>query len=327
MKRWLALLPLLSVLAACHSRKASPTAPDYAGVKARSENSFSELGAGGKKAAPPAPVPETPAPSAKVLEKDAVLGCTWVASSATVLAPHEQSRDQIRARAVEEALTAAMRGLLGVDINQRSLNFQQESLRGQTAVIESVLRTTQRGCILDQKVLVDEYRSLGTCKDCGFFVDLKVCVKERPSDWDKDFQVELFIDRDHFVEGDEAKVMVTSRRDAYLYLYDVGMNSETSLIVPNSYVPEVKVPAGRTWGYPDEAAAKRGVHLVAQMPEGNPPISAETIRVVATKIPLPASIMDPGRGGYLGVLRRLNKSGMEWAEDAAAFTISPAKEK
>jgi len=334
MRRSLLLLPLLLGAAACHERRAVPAAKlDAEVVKARADKAFIEVAPGlgeAKKAEPapaPAPVAEAPAPTSLVGEKDAKLGCTWVRADATVPVGGNESRDQARARTIEQVLDAAMRDLLGVDVNQRSLDFQQESLRGQTNLIESVLRTTRRGCIVNQKIITDEYRDLGTCRQCGFYVDLKACIKERPADWDKDFLVELGLSRDHFMEGDEAKISVTPRRDAYIYLYDVQMNSETSLIVPNGMLPEAKVKAGQTWAYPDEEVAKRGVHLVAQLPADKPPVSAETIRVVATKTPLPAKLADPAAGGYLGVVQRLDAAGVEWAEDAAAFTISPAKEK
>jgi hypothetical protein len=329
------LLPFLFGMVACHNRKANPAPkPDYARVKARAETSFNELGPGksgpkpAKNAVTAAPAPEAPAATSTVGEKDAKLGCTWVEAEATVPVGGNESRDQARARTIEKALAAAMQDLLGVDVNQRSLDFQQESLRGQTNLIESVLRTTRRGCIINEKINIEEYRDLGTCRQCGFFVALKACIKERPADWDKDFLVELLLPRDHFMEGDRTVISVTPRRDAYLYLYDVGMNSETALVAPNEYIPEVKGSAGQTWQYPDADAVKRyGLYLEAQLPADRPPVSAETIRVIATKVPLPAKLSDPTQGGYLGVLQRLDSAGIEWAEDAAAFTISPAKER
>ncbi len=68
-------------------------------------------------------------------------------------------------------------------------------------------------------------------------------------------------------------------------------------------------------------AKKRGVRLVAELPKPTDEVSAEVIRVVATVTPLPAAVYDPTDGGYLGVLRRLNRSRTEWAEDAEAYTI------
>ena len=334
MRRCLLPLPLLLGAAACHERRAVPAAkPDYEAVKVRAEKSFNEVEPGlgesrkAKLAPAPAPVPETPAPSSSVADKDAKLGCTWVHAEATVPVGEDVSKSQARAAAVEKARDAAIQDILGVEVNQRGLDYQQEGLRGQNNLIESVLRTTRRGCILNEKVLTDEYRDLGPCRQCAYFVELRACIKERAADSDQDLHVELSLSRDHFQEGDEAKITVIASRDVYLYVYDVGMKSETSLIAPNEQFPEVKVKAGQTWIYPDEETVKRGVRLVAQMPEGNLPVSAETIRVVATKLPLPAKYHDPVRGGYLGVMQRLNASSYDWAEDAAAFAIYPAKGK
>ncbi|MDD5658167.1 MAG: DUF4384 domain-containing protein, partial [Elusimicrobia bacterium] len=225
----------------------------------------------------------------------------------------------------EKARGWALRTVLGVDVEQRSLDFNQEGLRGQTALIESILRTTRRGSILDESILADEYRDLAGCRQCAFYVRLRACVKERAAASDPGFRVNLSLPRDRFTEGDEAGIQAASTRGAYLYLYDVGMQSETTLLVPNEAVPEVRLEPGRPWEYPDEAARRRGVRLVAQLPPGSPPVSAETVRAVVVKAPLPASVYDPSDGGYLGVLRRLDASGAEWTEDAAAFAIYPVK--
>ncbi|MCX5794638.1 MAG: DUF4384 domain-containing protein [Elusimicrobia bacterium] len=338
MRRCLLLLPLILGATACAGAKAKPTAtkPDYEAVKARAEKSLNEvepgLGEAKKAKTAPAPaavaaVPESPAPSSQIGEKDPKLGCTWVRAEAKVTVNEDQSRSQVRAAAMEKARNAAMHDLLGVDVNSRSLDFQQEGLRGQTNLIESILRTTRRGRIINEKVALDQYCDLGDCRQCGYAVALRACIKDRPADADQDFQVGLSLSQDHFVESDRAVITVTSTRDAYLYLYDVGMNSETSLLVPNEFVPEARIRAGQTWTYPDEQTVNRGVYVAAQLPEGRPPVSAEVIRLVATKVPLQASYYDPARGGYLGVMQKLNASAFDWAEDASAFTIYPAKGK
>ncbi|HAM36608.1 MAG TPA: hypothetical protein DEB40_01160 [Elusimicrobia bacterium] len=330
------LMPfLVLIMAACHHRR---TLPDYGETKARAAQAFDATAAkagsvpsGERKTAGSfengAPLrAEAPPPSAKIGEKDA-LGCTWVEAESTLPVGEHETRAQARAAALEKARDIAMRDLLGIDVNQRSLDFQQEGLRGQTALIENILRTTRRGRILNERVLADEYRDLGDCRQCAFYVRLRACIKERAAEADKDFHVELSLSRDRFVEGDSAKLTVTSSRDAYVYLYDVGMNSETWLVVPNAEFPEVRVKAGQAWEYPDEAAAKRGVRLEARLPDDRPPVSAETLRVIATKTPLPLKFYTPDAGGYLGVMRKLNASALEWADDAAAFAIYPAKNK
>jgi len=114
---------------------------------------------------------------------------------------------------------------------------------------------------------------------------------------------------------------VTASRACSIYLYDVGMNGETALLVPNELVAAAELKAGQVWEYPDEALKKRGVSLVAQMPDEKSSASAETIRVIATKTALPKTVYNPAGTDYLGVVRRLNRSKVEWVDDAAAFTI------
>jgi hypothetical protein len=155
-------------------------------------------------------------------------------------------------------------------------------------------------------------------------VRLKACVLPRDAAADKDFHVELSLSRVRFVQGDEAKITLTATRDCSIYLYDVydlGEKDKTALVVPNEVVTSKTLKAGDTWEYPDEDAKKRGVHLVAELPNPTDQVSAEVIRVVATVTPLPLAVYDPADGGYLGVLRRLNRSRTEWAEDAEAYTI------
>ncbi|MFA6004075.1 MAG: DUF4384 domain-containing protein [Elusimicrobiota bacterium] len=316
---WLLVLPL--ALAGCHNQRSDGRNLAVQKVK---EHAAAALG-------PSQPMPEAPPPSSHIGAKDSA-GCVWVSAEATVPVGENESRSQARAAALEKARDSAMRGLLGVDVDQRSLDFQQEGLRGQTNLIENILRTTRRGCILNEQVSAEAYRDLGECRQCAFFVSLRACIKERAADADRDFRVELSLSRDRFVENDEAKFSATVSRDAYLYVFDVGMDGETSLIVPNETVPQVQVRAGAAWEYPDQAAAQRGLRLVAQLPEpkdgaGKPSVSAEVLRVIATKIPLPAATVDPVKVGYMGVLQRLNASAYEWTEDAAAFTIYPGKSR
>ncbi len=84
-----------------------------------------------------------------------------------------------------------------------------------------------------------------------------------------------------------------------------------------------------------------GILVRAQLPPGST-VSAETIRVIASKRPLPRYLYDPtasapaggsgatsshatseqqGSGSFLQLLHKLHGSEYEWAEDVQAFTI------
>ena len=307
-------------------------APGFDAVRRRAEESHDEL-EGKKRKAPhraKAPVqaaeaeagPEEPeVPRARQIGKDPS-GCVWVESEADVSVGENDGPHQVRAMAITKARQSAMQDFLGVEVKSRFLDFQQETLRGQENLTESMLQTTRLGRILDEKVSSYRYVDLPGCPHCRFHLVLRTCLMPVPDYADKDFQVELSISpRTSFVEGDAARLVLTANRDCFVYLYNVGMKGETALVVPNEMVAEARLKAGESWEYPDESVRKRGVRLVAQLPEGSE-VSQETIRVIASRTPVPAKLRDPMDGGFLGILRRMNATRIDWSEDAAAFTIS-----
>lgn len=262
--------------------------------------------------------------TAKVLGPDPE-GCTWIEGVASVAVGEQDTMHQARAMAVEQARAAAIQDFVGVDVKSKFMDFQQEGLRRESRLTESILQTTRNGRILKEELLELGYRDAPGCPSCRYRARLKACVVARSEGGDKDFMVELALNRVRFVHGDEARISVTPTRDCWVYLYDVydlGKSAKTALVAPNELVREVRLAAGQTWEYPDPEARKLGIAaLTAELPSPEDEISAETIRVVASRTPLKPEVYDPTDGGWLGVLRRLHRSRADWAEDAEAFTI------
>jgi len=251
-------------------------------------------------------------------------GCTWVEGESSVAAGEQDSRHQVRAAAIEQARAAGVQDFLGVEVKSKFMDFQQEGLRNESRLTESILQTTRSGRIIKEGVLEEGFIDTPGCPACRYHVKIKACVVPRESASDKDFHVELGLSRVRFVQGDEAKIRVTVTRECSIYLYnvyDLGSQDKTALIIPSEIAPEKHMRAGESWEFPDEEARKRAVTLTAMLPKPTDEVSAETIRVVASKTPLPKSVYDPTDGGWFGVMRRLNRSKVEWAEDAEAFTI------
>ncbi|MBI4423176.1 MAG: DUF4384 domain-containing protein [Elusimicrobia bacterium] len=275
-------------------------------------------------------------PGVRVLEKDRG-GCTWVESSASVAFGEDDTRHQARAMAVARARTQAMNRFLGIDVRHQFMDFEQASLKGEAALTESLLRVTQLGRILDEKTLAEGPEDAPGCRACRYRVQIQTCIVPQKEDADKGFQVELTLNRKDFVDGDEASVEVMPTRDAYVYLFNVDMERNATLLFPNDYARDNKVKAGESLVYPGEAAKRDlGLRLVAQLPEGAK-VSAETLRVIASKEPLPARVLKAGeerrkgavgesetRGGgnLMKLLRKLNAEPIEWVDDAQGFTIS-----
>ena len=324
LKALLTLL-VLPLLAGCHERKTGGplSAAQAAAVRehaAQSERNDAVAQAGVAKEAMPTPAPEAAPVKAKVLETDP-RGCTWIESAGLVTVGEDESRHQVRASAVNEARRVAMQDFLGVSVRARKLDFQQEGLKDQKQITESMLLTTRQGRILDEKVASEGYQDLADCKGCRYGVTLRSCILPTPDYADKEFQVDLGISRNKLVDGDAVTLNVTCSRECWVYAYDLWLDwQKTSLIVPNDRLPAVHLMPSQTWEYPDDAARSAGVSMLqATLPEGYT-VSAETVRVVATKSPMPAKVVDPSQG-FLAVLRRLNAQRVDWAEDAQAFTI------
>lgn len=292
-------------------------------VKARAENALEPQERRGVSADEPAKN-EVQERRGRVLGTDPE-GCSWVEGEASVAVGEQDSKHQVRAAAIEQARAAAVQDFLGVEIKSKFMDFQQEGLRREAHLTESILQTTRSGRIVKETVLEEGYLDAPGCPSCRYRTKLKACVVPRESASDRDFHVELALSRVHFVPGDEATITVSATRDCFVYLYnvyDLGAQDKTALVVPNEIVLEKRLRAGDSWEYPDEEARRLGTRLVAELARPTDAISAETIRVVVAKTPLSRSVYDPSDGGWYGVMRRLNRSKIEWADDAEAFTIS-----
>ncbi|MBI2384498.1 MAG: hypothetical protein HYV14_00635 [Elusimicrobia bacterium] len=330
-------LPLACALAlsACGGGKTQVKAasgPEYDAVKVRAEKSHGESSprSGGVVVATEKGESKEAVARNEVRERQGKVlgvdpdGCTWLEGSASVAVGAQDTRHQTRAAAMEQARAAAVQDFLGVEVRSKFMDFQQEGLRKESRLTEGILQTTRNGRIVKEEVLEEGYRDVPDCPGCLYRLKLKACAVPRDAAGDKDFFVELQVSNQRFLHGDEAKITVTATRDCWIYLYniyDLGVKDQTALVVPNENVKEKRLKAGESWEYPDEEAKKLGVRLVAELPQEGDVVSAETIRVIASKAALSKTVTSPADGGWLGVLRRLNRASVEWTEDAEAYTI------
>lgn len=322
-KKFLALLVMFLSAAACQQRKAAPRLDDDASRSAsRKAHKSLDNEANG--------VPKDEVVRNEVQERRARVlgvdpeGCTWLEGTASVAVGPQDTRHQTRAAAMEHARAAAVQDFLGVEVKSKFMDFQQEGLRRESRLTEGILQTTRNGRIVKEQVLEEGYRDAPDCPGCLYRLRLKACAVPRDAAGDKDFFVELKVSNQRYLHGDEAKLTVTATRDCWIYLYniyDLGVKDQTSLVVPNENVKEKRLKAGESWEYPDADAKKMGVRLVAELPQAGDDVSAETIRVIASKAALSKAVTSPADGGWLGVLRRLNRANVEWTEDAEAYTI------
>lgn len=336
MTRLIPLAALAVSLSACGGGKTQVKAasgPEYEAVRERAEKSHGKSSprSGGDTVVKTEKGESKDAPERNEVQerRGRVLGvdpdgCTWLEGAASVAVGPQDTRHQARAAAMEQARAAAVQDFLGVEVKSKFMDFQQEGLRKESRLTEGILQTTRNGRIVKEQVLEEGYKDAPDCPGCLYRLRLKACAVARDAAGDKDFFVELKVSNQRFLNGDEAKLTVTATRDCWIYLYniyDLGSKDQTALVVPNENVKEKRLKAGEPWEYPDEEARKLGVRLVAELPQERDSVSAETIRVIASKAALSKTVTSPADGGWLGVLRRLNRANVEWTEDAEAYTI------
>jgi hypothetical protein len=261
-------------------------------------------------------------------------GCTWVETKSSVAFGQHETKHQAKAQAISEARGKAIEGFLGVKVQDRFMNFMQESsLKGQVRLTESLIRVTQHGRILKEVVL-----DVGP-EDSGdrYFAHIRACIVPLKDQSDKGFKVDVSLNRTRFVEGDEGLITVTATRDAYFYIYSVDVDSNAVMLFPNDFAPDSHVKIGQAFVFPTDELKNRGMKVKARLPAGVS-VSAEMIRVIASKEPLPFSLSDStnknetqedvrstsesfGTGTWLNLMQKLNATQTEWVEDAQAFTI------
>lgn len=254
-------------------------------------------------------------------------GCTWVVATGSVRFGDQDTKHQAFAQAIAEARRKAMGALLGVRIDHRFMDFQGEnSLRGEFVLTEKLLRVTQLGRAIKEDVLRVGLVDDPGCVACRIEAQIRTCLVPEKDKSDKDFRVTVRLNRSSFQNGDEVLIAVSSTRDSYLYIYNVDMDFRAALIAPNKYAPSVRVKAGETWVYPSDDLRATGVRATAHLLPGSS-VSAETIRVIASKAALPNSLVSLSQQrestqlSFLEFLRAIMAVDVEWVEDVQAFTI------
>ena len=246
-------------------------------------------------------------------------GCFWFEAPATVRFPPNETRNQARARAIGRARQKALMAASGNEVSETYTNFGDPTFEEADGLIDSVLLLTRYGRIAEEKIVSEDILDGQDCKGCLYRVVLQACVHPPRPSADPGFRADLTLNQAHFKEGDEAQVIISVSRDAYVYLFSVDKDWNAVLAFPNASARDNLVRSGETFVYPGPVHKQLGVHLVAELPAGAD-FSAESLRLIATKKPL-EGLSDGASIDYRKLIQDLDASGQDWTECANAFTI------
>lgn len=271
-------------------------------------------------------------------------GCTWAQATGSAQFGRSDTRDQVRAQAIIQARQRTAEKVLGIQVKSQLDIYQRESLRGHAQLIQDLLRMTQLGRIVDEKVLEERILDMPGCIGCQFQVRLQNCVMSQREQTDKGFTATLTltaagathtVERTTFRHGEPMEVVVTASRDAYVYLYNIDAENNAVLLFPNADDQKNWLEAGAELRLPTGKVS--GETYEARLPDGVP-VAAEEMRVIVSKYALPAVLSDPTirgpvnpkvqsvkemQGGTLmALMAKLLHSDEEWVEDMKVFEIT-----
>ena len=200
--------------------------------------------------------------------------------------PEEAQREALR-RARDEALAQAV----GVRVAAQQLRLRSEEADGTVRdAFSSLVETSTEGRIVEERVtyrtrlendipvyeaaLVAEVAIEEGARDPGFTLDVATHPGSRT-----------------IRDGEPLVLEVTASRRCYLTLIHVGADGSLQVLLPNRFVPESALEAGRTVRIPGKAA---GFEIRARLPGGRER-ERERLLAVATLDPVTFSL-DAGSG-------------------------------
>ena len=199
---------------------------------------------------------------------------------ASVVASDDESPSHARSRAMGVARQAAVEFVAGVKVKTGTLSFEQ--MRGSdSSSLLQVLTSVRADALMVEEKLT---RSRTIPMDNGGYrleIVMHGRVLDRSDSGDSNFETEVRLPDTNLIEGEEVKLSVRANLDARIYVIGITDDGATVLL-PNSFHPDTRVRAGRWLEFPDEALYKRGVRLVAEVPNGKRSVR-EALLVVALK--------------------------------------------
>ncbi len=204
----------------------------------------------------------------------------WVEVVSQVVASDDEAPARARARALAQARQAAIELVAGIRVKTGLLSFEQ--VRGEDASsLVQLLSVARADALIVEERIVDS-QTLDMSGD-GYRLRLVVRARvlDRSAGSDSGFETEVKLGRERFLDGEEVTVSVRASEQARIYVLGIT-SSGAALILPNGYLDDTRVASGQWLHFPDDTLRKRGVRLIARVPEGSR-AAREAVVVVALR--------------------------------------------
>jgi hypothetical protein len=191
----------------------------------------------------------------------------WVEVTAEVVAPESETPAQARSRALAAARRAAVESVAGIRIRSSLISY--EGVRGADAssLVQSLTASRADALVLDEKLVSTRMLPMAT-GGYRMRVVMQARVLDRSRSRDPGFRIQVELDRERFLAGEDVALSVRSSRDARIYVLGITQDS-AAVLLPNKWLADTRARSGQWLRFPDADLRERGVRLVAQVPSGS----------------------------------------------------------
>ena len=192
------------------------------------------------------------------------------------------TKSQARQRAIKDALRQAVEEVAGVNVRAETLimNFQTAG---------DIIKAIPCGKILEKKILKEEIKTIQQegCTEAlaMYWVKIKARVAKENGNPDPFFNLELALNRNSFISGEDAQISVKSTRDCFVFIFVILDDQEGQKVIqliPNKYHKDNFIKADDLFIFPQKKDRDSGIRLVPRTPPGKKHVT-ETIYAMAFK--------------------------------------------
>lgn len=209
---------------------------------------------------------------------------------------------------------------------------------GQTTVrnsqlVEDLIHVISRGRVVEEQVLEQGIQSSEGEGSPGIYkTRLKAKVIRLTGEHQPKFAVQSSLSRVIYRHGEQAQIRLHATQDAHLYVFNVTEDDHITMLVPNRFMRELFLPAGREYVFPPDALVAKGIQLSTFVPTGKQR-SKERIKVIASRHPVSAlthqaseAIFQEYRASDTSLLVDLARTlasldPSEWAEHTSTYEV------
>lgn len=186
------------------------------------------------------------------------------------------SPEEARAKALDAARADAIQKAVGVVISEGILSYQTETTTGEFndyfSSFTKFANQKTSGKITKEKILSDRIENLNGV--LSSVIELEAFVENETGEPDPNFSVEILMEKEVYLfrgknsESDQLEFKIWASEDCYIYLFALSATDSVQMLMPNSYMQDIKYIAGSTEQQFERDARKIDLKFTVTLPQG-----------------------------------------------------------